>query len=354
MVACACRHKSLSQISTHFFLSEVGFTRPYNSSSRAMFGIPPVFCLSVASATLLVYDVLCTVDQEIAYVWFAPWTPLKFLFFLNRYIPFVGIFMGIHSTSNSSLNLCFYANIPASDEGDLYSRGVRRQLPSSHLVLDSLRSVLILRTYILWDRKRWVLILLSALLISTLAAGFVFTQMDIESMKFIPFPVGLDMTGCNIEYSKNAHRVPMTYAFVLIAETVIMVLTVSRAFRHLRQTHSSWIFELYKSGCLFYICLFVLSLTNLLLPVFAPDFKNLLGTLQIVLHSIFSTRVLLLVLSQRKRRSELGPQDCAKVDLSSLLGRYLQPSWIHLMCQTHMMVCRTMAAIGADGPTVEY
>ncbi|KAF8882247.1 hypothetical protein BD779DRAFT_1473002 [Infundibulicybe gibba] len=211
-------------------------------------GIPPVFCLSVASATLLVYDVLCTVDQEIAYVWFAPWTPLKFLFFLNRYIPFVGIFMGIHSMSNSSLNLCFYANIPASDEGDLYSR-----------------AVLILRTYILWDRKRWVLILLSALLISTLAAGFVFTN----------------------GYREH-EMVPMTYAFVLIAETgrsahaaaVIMVLTVSRAFRHLRQTHSSWIFELYKSGCLFYICLFaciaethtppVLSLTNLLLPVFAP------------------------------------------------------------------------------------
>uniref|UniRef100_A0A8H8CFU3 DUF6533 domain-containing protein n=1 Tax=Psilocybe cubensis TaxID=181762 RepID=A0A8H8CFU3_PSICU len=50
----------------------------------------------VACGTLLVYDYICTLDQEIAYAWTASWSFGTVLFFLNRYLPFVDTFLSLH------------------------------------------------------------------------------------------------------------------------------------------------------------------------------------------------------------------------------------------------------------------
>ncbi|KAF9005238.1 hypothetical protein BDQ17DRAFT_386132 [Cyathus striatus] len=49
----------------------------------------------VACGTLLIYDLLCTLDQEVAYVWSEKWSLGTFLFILNRYLPFVDTFLSL-------------------------------------------------------------------------------------------------------------------------------------------------------------------------------------------------------------------------------------------------------------------
>ncbi|KAF8842339.1 hypothetical protein BDN67DRAFT_899504 [Paxillus ammoniavirescens] len=44
--------------------------------------------LELACFTLLVYDYLITLSQEVEYFWTGSWTPSRILFLLNRYIPF--------------------------------------------------------------------------------------------------------------------------------------------------------------------------------------------------------------------------------------------------------------------------
>ncbi|KAG1812821.1 uncharacterized protein BJ212DRAFT_1368322 [Suillus subaureus] len=41
--------------------------------------------LSAAGHTVLIYDYLLTFDDEISYIWNAPWTVVKVLFLINRY-----------------------------------------------------------------------------------------------------------------------------------------------------------------------------------------------------------------------------------------------------------------------------
>lgn len=45
---------------------------------------------AVAGATLFIYDYLLTVNLEIELVWRSRWTATKCLYFIQRYLPFVG------------------------------------------------------------------------------------------------------------------------------------------------------------------------------------------------------------------------------------------------------------------------
>ncbi|KAG0707925.1 hypothetical protein DFH29DRAFT_559705 [Suillus ampliporus] len=45
---------------------------------------------AAAGHTVLVYDYLLTLKDEIRYIWNAPWTPVKILFLLNRYGNLIG------------------------------------------------------------------------------------------------------------------------------------------------------------------------------------------------------------------------------------------------------------------------
>ncbi|KAL0954749.1 hypothetical protein HGRIS_003701 [Hohenbuehelia grisea] len=63
--------------------------------------IPALVEYSVAaSLTLLLYDLLCTLDREIKQFWRTPVTFTTVIFFLNRYLPFV-------DTTISLMSECF-------------------------------------------------------------------------------------------------------------------------------------------------------------------------------------------------------------------------------------------------------
>ncbi|KIO19175.1 hypothetical protein M407DRAFT_246261 [Tulasnella calospora MUT 4182] len=47
-------------------------------------------CLTMAGFTVLIWDHICTIDEEIQFWWTAPRSAVKYLFLVNRYVTPVG------------------------------------------------------------------------------------------------------------------------------------------------------------------------------------------------------------------------------------------------------------------------
>ncbi|SJL06696.1 uncharacterized protein ARMOST_10038 [Armillaria ostoyae] len=247
----------------------------------------------VASCMLLVYDWACTLDQEADYVWSHPLSFRAMLFFMNRYMPFVDAFI--------SMSLAFTQNSP---EKCVKHFKVVTWFTVAGILLCEV--ILMLRTWAIWERKRSVMIGFIILILVAAVPSFVFTDLELNSLVYRKVN-----TGCS-----RIHASPIiigAYLLLLFCETVIAVLMVIKAIQHLRPPYSPWVAKLYRDGLLFYLYLLILSLANVLVPICVPALSNWLATPQRVFHSIFCTRILLLIMKQG------GPPSSPILDSTNLI-----------------------------------
>ncbi|KAJ7641385.1 hypothetical protein FB45DRAFT_356549 [Roridomyces roridus] len=228
--------------------------------------VPGTLC---ACATILVYDLLCTLDQEISYVWPRPWSTSTALFVFNRYLPFVDVFISLTSKfTRQSPEQCLMRNVAVgwlSVLGIMLSEGI-----------------LMLRTYALWERKPFVLVLLCIVAVTVFIPIIILVRVETISLHYIPTPD----VGCQL--SSASSILIYGYLMIMISET------------DLRRSHS-WVLKLYQDGMLFYAYLLMISVANVLVPILGPrPLANWLATPQRVFHSILCTRVLFLILRQRR------------------------------------------------------
>ncbi|KAK0187102.1 hypothetical protein F5146DRAFT_762914 [Armillaria mellea] len=238
----------------------------------------------VASCALLVYDWACTLDQEADYVWPHPLSFRATLFFMNRYLPFVDAFI--------SMSLAFTQNSP---EKCVKHFKVVTWFTVAGILLCEV--ILMLRTWAIWERKRSVMIGFIILILVAAVPSFVFTDLELDSLVYRKVE-----TGCS-----RTHASPIiigAYLLLLFCETVIAVLMVIKAIQHLRPPYSPWVAKLYRD---------VLSLANVLIPICVPALSNWLATPQRVFHSIFCTRILLLIMKQG------GPPSSPILDSTNLI-----------------------------------
>jgi len=243
--------------------------------------VPSTLC---ACATILVYDLACTLDQEILYVWPRPWSMSTALFVLNRYLPFVDTFLSLSAKfTRISPEECLMRNKAVgwlSVFGIMLSEGI-----------------LMLRTYAIWERKRGVLIFLCALALVVSVPTIVFLYLETRSLQYKPNSP--DVLGCTLAHSGKI--LIFGYLMIMISETAIAVLTAVKAYRDLRRSRVPWILKLYRDGMLFYVYLLIVSIANVMVPILAPSmYANWLATPQRVLHSVLCSRVLLLILRRRR------------------------------------------------------
>ena len=92
------------------------------------------------------------------------------------------------------------------------------------------------------------------------------------------------------------------YIPVLVSETIIASLTLFKGVQHLRNSNHPFIKEFYVSGMLFYACLLLIILANILLPMWVHDIAPFLTFYQAIFHSILSNRIMLIILTQKRRR----------------------------------------------------
>ncbi|KAJ3797750.1 hypothetical protein GGU11DRAFT_49750 [Lentinula aff. detonsa] len=206
----------------------------------------------------MVYDYICTLDQEIELLWSSPFGLASMIFLVNRYLPFFDTFL--------SINMNFNSNISA-EQCAIQTRAVSWLMfvGVSHSEL-----ILMLRTYALWGRKRSILVLLILLTMGFLIPAIVLTKMEVVSEHFVA------LHGCRITATRN-------------------IIFIAFSCQHLPQTRSPWVTKLYKDGIVFYFYLLVLSCANIVSYRIAPAFGPWLEAPQRVILSVFCSRVLFLI-----------------------------------------------------------
>ncbi|KAJ7801038.1 hypothetical protein B0H14DRAFT_2897205 [Mycena olivaceomarginata] len=231
----------------------------------------------LSCATILIYDWICTLDREITHVWSRPLSTGTLLFALNRYSPFIDVFVVISTK---------FQQFPP--EQCLTRNTIFAWLSVLGVFLSEV--ILVLRTWAFWDRRRTLLIWLIILTTCTLVATIVTTQLELKSLHYIP------TTGVGCTLAKAGSIIIFAYLSIIILETTIVVLTAVKAYRVLRHSRQPWLVQLYRDGMLFYIYLLMISLANILVPILAPSMlSNWFSSPQRVLHSVLCTRVLLCI-----------------------------------------------------------
>ncbi|KDR72804.1 hypothetical protein GALMADRAFT_158479 [Galerina marginata CBS 339.88] len=247
----------------------------------------------LASYSLVIYDYICTIEQEVKYIWSCPWTMGLAFFYLNRYLPFLEVILFSQLAFNSSVTL----------------RECRVIIPL-HIWLTTIgltisQTIMILRTYAIWGRRRLIFWILAPMA----AASFSFVLALTGWKTFHPVgtfvvPTGSQQVQCQLSaaaYNKQSSiGLLVAYLLALIAEAVITILTAIKAREHVQKASPTWVIRLYRDGFLYCACLLTISAINAILPLVAPSsLKIIFFPLQRTLHSIFCNRVIFLILQHR-------------------------------------------------------
>ncbi|KAF9457892.1 hypothetical protein BDZ94DRAFT_1301588 [Collybia nuda] len=229
---------------------------------------------TLASVTLLVWDTLLTMDQQVSRVWFAKPTIGRTLFIINRYLPIV--------LMAYQVIYLFYTppSIEVCEKGFLISGlgGV--------VNFWTIQSVLITRIYALYQKRYLVALLLFLSFASTVAMATILIYLFVRFMFFLPLG-SLPIPGCTplcidplCETLMRSFSIPF---FVL--EAAILLLTVYKTLETLKRTgwkHLSHLSQIvYRDGLIYYLVIVLVAALNVILWLRATSSLGDLGQRQV-------------------------------------------------------------------------
>ncbi|KLO06686.1 hypothetical protein SCHPADRAFT_945899 [Schizopora paradoxa] len=266
--------------------------------------------LIISAEAILVYDYFLMLPAEIEHIWMTKWGFGSLLYLLTRYIAFVespfmilyAFDIGLGSSPNAKM-LCESAYKIA---GWLALWGI---YVSSN--------ILYLRTASIWGWTKRALACVVVANLIVLSVTIPSLSKSLGSMKcivflhlsfFLPyadeylnvFYHSLDipspvpsMFPCNAEFTINT--VYLDFVMVIITEICVIALTVYKRI-HSWPKHSTPLLRLlYHDALLFFCCLIIVSILNLILYTTPSlkDYFQLLVQMQYILHSVSTARIIL-------------------------------------------------------------
>lgn len=258
---------------------------------------PPTFwdptiitCLFFTGLTILTYDYICTLDQEVEFAWPCPPSLGMLLFYFNRYVPFID--------QSVSLYLRLSMNPP-----EICSHLSKWAIWFICFGIFISQLIITLRTCAIWGARRRVTIPLAALAVATIA---LFASQEAKLLSSLQFIHG-NGRGC---YIKPGPGKVLDLVFLpnFISDFVAITLTTIKAYQHFRLSCSSWLNQFYRDGLLYCTFILVLGLINIISPTFPVPlyYKAVMHSPTRVFHSIFCNRVMLLILKQRHDMAQRG------------------------------------------------
>lgn len=250
-----------------------------------------VNAVHVASAVVLIYDLILTLHLEISFVWFSKWNYTKVLYFVTRYTPIAANALIIYSymVGSSSVKVC---SNTVTASGWLYLLG-----------LNFAEVILVVRTWACWGRNKWVGIGLGLWTLLCQITSAVFMYKFLGSIKLSPPPLWEpSLSGCFIVSSNRLLWVD--WLAFLLGEGVTLVLMAIFAYRTFREGYNlPFVKLLYRDGLIFYVYLFCLTATNIALVV-ALDipFVAMMSPVQSAIHSVLTARIILNIREMASRR----------------------------------------------------
>ncbi|KAK0431205.1 hypothetical protein EV421DRAFT_197486 [Armillaria borealis] len=235
---------------------------------------------SIAGYVLMLYDHILTFDEEVRFIWAAPWTLPKALFLIIRY--FVPAFVLIH--------LCQLTGL--STLSDMASMGIITIAIGNFLAL--------MHIWNLWERDGRLMILTSCLFVATQIANIIcltFSLVHItESVYF-----NSTFSTCMLT---DRHSAGIIWAPGVAFEAVIFSALFWNALSRPRYLEDDFTKILYRDGFAYILVVFVLRLMNLILSFVAPLSLIFLGIFFIWCSTTMTvTRLVLNVAGMAEKRA---------------------------------------------------
>ncbi|KAH8809683.1 hypothetical protein DL96DRAFT_1628808 [Flagelloscypha sp. PMI_526] len=245
--------------------------------------------IKFASLSILVWDYLLTLNLEISLVWSKKFTGGTLLFFLTRYLPFTDLFITI-------------IRIQLMDAGDSRSTCPGPYAAVVWLEVAGIQIaelILVLRTWALYNRNKWILAGLLMFQMGTLVYCGVFDEKLIRSLVW-GGPEWSGVPGCIILSAENLRaRLAGNYLLIVAFETCILILTCIKAFSFRRETKritggSFLMHIIHRDGLIFYFFILAISIANVIVIFIVPQvYIVVLVIFQRTMHSVATGRALL-------------------------------------------------------------
>ncbi|KAL1753517.1 hypothetical protein FB107DRAFT_292361 [Schizophyllum commune] len=246
---------------------------------------------ALAGLTLLWYDTICTIFEEVDLVWRGRWGAGNYLYFYVRYAPFV--------TSIVSFRTMFWTNTAAQCK--LYNQ-IYTVLAC--VTFDVCEAILLLRTYALYGASRAMLITCLLIYGLTVLPGTVIDMWQLSKLQL--YDGGEPRKGC---VGTSSPILGIAYLLLTVCELAIVILTGFKAVQHPFSKSVSCARD-EKSGSSSYTdkatsvepstaVSIIQNLSILMIPAHA----NWLS-LQHDLHAVFCSRLLLLIFAQKREATQ--------------------------------------------------
>ncbi|KAF8981404.1 hypothetical protein BDQ17DRAFT_1438433 [Cyathus striatus] len=232
-----------------------------------------------------IYDLCLTLNLEITYIWKSPWSVVKALYLLTRYLTFidVGLTVIVGILPSPSKSACFKltGGIPW-----IYAAGVI----TGQLILS-------LRAWAFCGKKKHITVMLSVawVVVSSVQFGLAGYQAFTNEFGIQSILSELNQRGC-LYTAGNDRVVFANLALLLVYDAVITLFMVVPAYRSFRDSGnlSRIMYTMFMDGVAYYIYIFIVTLANMvLIPTLSPDYFTIILLLIRVIHSTLTCRVLL-------------------------------------------------------------
>jgi len=221
-------------------------------------------------------------------IWPSRFNLIKFLFFLTRYLPFFDVSLVLYYQLKPfiTVNQCKVTYFPA---GWCIVIGIA-----------TAEIILVVRTWAIWGRTRKMGLILAAACLVAIVPVLYVENVFLKSLVFSPYP-NRATPGCLL--TAGSPIIAISFVIIIVFETFLLILTLIKGIQHYRVAGSrGFVTVLYRDGILFYFYLLGFSIVNLIVIIAAPrDLADILATLQRVLHSSLSARVLMNLREARLR-----------------------------------------------------
>jgi len=210
--------------------------------------------LLVAVMTILFYDFLLTLSREVGLFQHRQWNAVRLLHFVIRLTQIldIGFVAALARTSNPTVNEC-----------EIW---LNAQTWINLVGYVAVEIIFIIRTYAIWNKNKQIGTFLFTLLVFVGTGGaLILKYFYVDSIEFFDF-TGLfnSVQGC---YGTNpsTNLLWITYLLLLIHESAILLFTLLRSLRNKSYDTSYLFLIIFRDGVSVYVCLFVISIINIIL-----------------------------------------------------------------------------------------
>ncbi|KAH9966168.1 hypothetical protein BGW80DRAFT_1462437 [Lactifluus volemus] len=258
------------------------------------------------SGTLIFFDWLLTLDDELNFIWRrGRITCIQVLFVFARYAALANVVLGFlpPGIAKDKVKEILRGGIMLTAEREYILHHGADTRPLMQPV------IIMMRTWAMWERSRGMLIFLIVFLWSEVFAipGLVLGVVDLSTSAQIPASIPIKgMKPCEILTGAVGHIWVVEYVLVMLFEAGMLVLTVYKALplrdstsRHMR---SKLLDMLWIDGAIYFVFMILIGFLNigLVLQSSDPQIRSGGSELQAVLHSVLSTRIVLHISTVRE------------------------------------------------------